>query len=307
MNNTHPALSISVIIPHRNQRSGLLRCLAALDAGDRRPDEIIVVDNGSAQPPDDICAEFTGVTLLYQPIAGPGLARNLGVARSGGEIIAFIDADCLPARDWLAAAEIAMQNPLTDIVGGDVRIAYDNPDQLTVLEAYESIFAYRMDRYIARQGFTGTGNLVTRRRVFDAVGPFAGLNLAEDRDWGQRASRLGFAVKYHPDLKVLHPPRPNFAQLQSKWDRQIAHDRQGCKTGMDHLRWIAKALALALSPLCEIPRLATCKRVTKLGDRIRAFAGLTVIRLYRSGRMIQLAAGMDHGQFVQRWNQFDAS
>ncbi|MCX8226915.1 MAG: glycosyltransferase, partial [Sulfitobacter sp.] len=72
---SHPL--VSVIIPHLNQSAGLLRCLTALEGGHRQPDEIIVVDNGSARPPTDICAQFGKVRLLHQPVAGPGLARNL--------------------------------------------------------------------------------------------------------------------------------------------------------------------------------------------------------------------------------------
>jgi cellulose synthase/poly-beta-1,6-N-acetylglucosamine synthase-like glycosyltransferase len=300
-------LSITVVIPHLNQRSGLLRCLTALDAGTRAANQIIVVDNGSNQPPDDICAEFEGVSLMHQPLAGPGLARNMGVARSTGDILAFIDADCIPADDWIATAEQAMGDPKVDILGGDVRIEYEDPAKLTVLEAYESIFAYRMDRYIRWQGFTGTGNLVVRRSVFDQVGPFAGMAIAEDRDWGQRATGLGFKIRYLPAIRVFHPARLSFYDLYSKWDRQLAHDRQGCVTWRDRLRWLGKAMALSVSPLAEIPRIATCTRVSGLANRIRAFAGLTRIRLYRAGRMIQLAAGMDADHLVQRWNRSDAS
>ncbi len=300
-------LSISVVIPHLNQRSGLLRCLAALDAGTRAANQIIVVDNGSSHPPDDICAEFEGVRLVHQPAPGPGLARNLGVARSTGDVLAFIDADCIPAHDWLATAEQAMGDPDVGILGGNVGIEYDDPNRLTVLEAYESIFAYRMDRYIARQGFTGTGNLVVRRNVFDQVGAFAGMSLAEDRDWGQRATKLGHRIRYCPDLKVLHPARQSFSELRAKWDRQIAHDTQGCITWRDHLRWLGKAMALSVSPLAEIPRIATCSRINGWRNRLLAFGGLTRIRLYRAGRMIQFFVGMDADHIVRRWNRSDAS
>ncbi len=91
-----------------------------------------------------------------------------------GNVLAFIDADCIPSPEWLAVAQHVLQTGQFGILGGDVRIACEDRKSLSMVEAYESIFAYRMDRYIARQGFTGTGNLVMRRDVFDDVGPFAG-------------------------------------------------------------------------------------------------------------------------------------
>ena len=76
---TIPAMRISVVIPHLNQPEMLVRCLASLRQSVRRPDEVIVVDNGSTTLPAEICASFPGVTLLQEPEPGPGPARNLGV------------------------------------------------------------------------------------------------------------------------------------------------------------------------------------------------------------------------------------
>jgi glycosyltransferase involved in cell wall biosynthesis len=306
MQYTHLPSVITVVIPHLNQRLALFRCLAALEAGHRRADEIIVVDNGSTRPPTEICNQFDNVRLLHQPAAGPGHARNLGVEHASGNIIAFIDADCIPSPEWLAAAQDFMQYEHAQIAGGDVRIACDDPKSLTMVQAYESIFAYRMDRYISRQGFAGTGNLVVRREAFDRVGPFAGLNTAEDRDWGQRATRMGEPIHFAPDMRVSHPARTSFAALQAKWDRQISHDlRQG--TGWQgNVRWAAKALALAASPMSEIPRIVTSKRIEGLGNRAKAFICLAGIRIHRSVRMLQMMKDGNAGYYVSRWNRSDA-
>ena len=206
-------IKISVVIPHLNQPAMLARCLASLASGERKPDEIIVVDNGSARLPQEVCAAYPGVQLLQELTPGPGPARNLGVSHASGDILAFIDADCLADPAWLAAAEQAMANPDAQILGGDVRIALVDPERLTMLEAYESIYAYRMDLYIADKGFTGTGNLVVRRAVMQAVGPFAGLSVAEDLDWGQRATGLGYRIRFVAGMRVYHPARDQFTEL----------------------------------------------------------------------------------------------
>jgi GT2 family glycosyltransferase len=265
---------------------------------------VLVVDNGSAALPEAICAAHPQVRLLAEPTPGPGPARNLGVAQASGSVLAFIDADCLADPDWLAAAARHMADPEAQILGGDVRIAYDDPDHLTVLEAYESIYASRMDRYIAREGFTGTGNLVVRRPVIEAVGPFGGLDVAEDRDWGQRATRQGYAIRYAGDMKVYHPARKSFAELRQKWDRHMAHDFiLARKSGAGRVKWVIKTVAMGLSPLGEIPRVLASDRVSGGTARLRAVAGLARIRLYRASRMAWLFAGGDPERLAGQWNR----
>ena len=133
----HPR--VSVVIPHLNQPDFLERCLASLAAGRRAPDEVIVVDNGSQVLPEALCAAH-GARLLVEPEPGPGPARNRGVAVASGDILAFIDADCLADPGWLAAAEAAMADPSATILGGDVRIALADPARPTMTEAYEPAF-----------------------------------------------------------------------------------------------------------------------------------------------------------------------
>lgn len=288
---------ISVIIPHLNQPAMLARCLGSLRDGTRQPDEIIVVDNGSDVLPD-VPAH---VTLLQQKTPGPGPARNLGVAHATGDVIAFTDADCLARFDWLEMAVRAIAK--NDILGGDVRIACVNPRKLSVLEAYESIYAYRMERYIAEEGFTGTGNLVVKRAILESVGPFAGLEKAEDRDWGQRATGLGFEIKFVPQMRVYHPARPSFADLYLKWDRQLAHDYTLINDSVGKLRWVVKTLAMGISPLAEIPQIAASDRVPRVIDKVKAFAGLCRIRVYRAGRMMDLMLRGRPERLAAKWNR----
>jgi glycosyltransferase involved in cell wall biosynthesis len=295
---------ISVVIPHLNQPDHLRRCLASLFAGRLVPDEVIVVDNGSREMPVSVCDAFPGVQLLSEAKPGPGPARNRGVLASSGDILAFIDADCLADPLWLHSARQAMSDPKAQILGGDVRIAYADPDRLTTLECYESIYAYRMDRYIAREGFTGTGNLVVRRDVLDKVGPFAGLEVAEDRDWGQRATRSGHRILYVAGMKVYHPARPNFRDLAVKWERATAHDFVHAGRRPDgKLRFLLKTLAMPISPLVEIPRLLASDRLSSLGNKARAFLCLVRIRLRRAAIMARLLAGTDPATFSGAWNR----
>lgn len=298
---------ISVIVPHLDQAEALRSCLASLRAqtGLGQEVEIIVVDNGSRVPPVEICSAFPSVTLLSQPVPGPGPARNLGVASAKGDILAFIDADCIAGGGWLAEIEGCFStHPDFAILGGDVRIACADPNRLTLLEAYESVFAYRMKEYIAKQGFTGTGNLAVRADVFAAVGPFGGIEIAEDRDWGQRALRLGYRTHYLPDMIVYHPARKTLAELAKKWERHTAHDfvRIQSKRGW-RLRWILRSLAVAISPAAELLRIGRTDRLKGWRSRALAFLGVVFVRCYRFWIMLALAFGASAPAWSARWNR----
>ncbi len=297
---------ISVIIPHLNQPEALARGLEALrlQQGMSQPPEIIVVDNGSRELPTEICSRFENVLLLSQPIPGPGPARNMGVAASHGDILAFVDADCVAAPDWLATIEQHFAAaPDATVLGGDVRILQQNPNRPTMIEAYESVFAFRMKKYIQEKGFTGGGNLAVRAWVFRKVGNFLGINIAEDTEWGQRASSMGYRVRYEPKMIVHHPARRNFAELTEKWDRHISHDLEEVRQHRDWTsRWLLRALGVLVSPVAEVPRILLSDRLRGPRARCLAIVGVTRIRLYRAGAMLAALNSGSAGA-AARWNR----
>ena len=141
-----------------------------------------------------------------------------------GVFLAFIDADCRAHPRWLhSALQTLCSSPEKTILGGDVRIWRNDKDAYTAIEAYEGVFAYRFKLYIERHGFCGTGNLVVRRADFERIGPFAGIRVAEDIEWGQRALSAGFTFRYVPEMIVFHPARRSLHELYAKWDRHIQH------------------------------------------------------------------------------------
>ena len=169
---------VSVIVPHLNQPALLEHCLASLDRQslDRANFEVLVVDNGSTQLPTETVARHPGTQLLEEKRPGPGIARNRGAASAGAAVLAFIDADCRADPDWLKNGLAAIETaPRGVVLGGDVRI-WREGDEMSAIQAYESVFAYRFKLYIEQHGFSGTGNLMVRREDYDAVGPFAGID-----------------------------------------------------------------------------------------------------------------------------------
>jgi glycosyltransferase involved in cell wall biosynthesis len=281
---------ISVIIPHFNQEDHLTTCLAVLHAqrGVTATVEIIVVDNASRRMPEAICAVWPDVTLLSEKTPGPGPARNTGAAAAKGDILAFIDADCYAHPDWLHHIEQAFSKAETQIIGGDVQVGYAAPNHPTFLEPYEAIYSFRNKEHIA-EGFSGTGNLATRPAILRHVGLFAGIGIAEDRDWGFRSKALGYRTDYIAAMIVYHPARKSFSELTQKWDRHIAHDFEEKTPGAVGIaKWVGRMIAISGSPLFELRTILTSPRVAGPGQRITAFACLCAVRLYRGYAMARI-------------------
>lgn len=296
---------ISVIIPHLNQEEHLRIGIEALHAqGSVTSDvEIIVVDNGSERLPVQLCSAWSNVRLVSEPLPGPGPARNRGVRDARGDILAFIDADCRAAPGWLAAIESAFTDRHTRIIGGDVRVGYACPSRPTFIEPYESIYSYRNNEHIA-EGFSGTGNLATLPSVMAKVGPFAGIEIAEDRDWGLRAHAAGYAIRYVPEMIVFHPARKTFRELTLKWNRHIAHDYERIRSlPFASLRWLARALMIVASPLSELKTVLFSPRVSGPRERVLAFLCLVAIRCYRGGRMVGVLFQRNTHTLSGAWNR----
>ena len=219
-------------------------------------------------------------------------------------ILAFIDADCTADPGWLAAVEAAFTDDSTKVIGGDVRIARRDARRATMLEAYESIYAYRQEEYITRQGFSGTGNLAMCREAYDVVGPFCGIERAEDRDWGQRARRHGIVTRYIPEMIVHHPARRSFAELKAKWDRHISHDFQEyAALSWGGARWMLYGVAIAFSPIVEVSRVWGSGRVNGASERLSALAAVTRIRAWRALRMFKLSLTLEPSASSRSWNR----
>jgi glycosyltransferase involved in cell wall biosynthesis len=126
-------LSISVVVITRNRAQWLREALDSLVGQSRRPDEVIVVDSASEDNTRDVVQTFgdgLNLTYVYEPVRGIPRARNAGVESAKGDIIAFMDDDCVADSDWLKYIEIPfVKDPNVGVVGGEVtydRVGFGN-------------------------------------------------------------------------------------------------------------------------------------------------------------------------------------
>lgn len=213
---------VSVVIPVRDDAAGLRRCLAQLERQDYPAHryEIVVADNGSRVPPTDVVAAGR-VRLVHETTRGSYAARNAALRAARGDVVAFTDADCLPASDWLRAGVRALVgDERLGLVVGRVAVVPADPARPRAVELYQMVHGFPQDRYAAEQHFGATANVLTRRAVLDAVGPFDQQLLSGgDKEWGRRVHAAGWHVRYFEDVEVLHPARPTWREYRRKLER----------------------------------------------------------------------------------------
>lgn len=223
----------------------------------------------------------------------PAARETRGAASAKGDILAFMDADCRAHPDWLAAIQTAFQQvkPAT-ILGGEVRIQPAVEGRCTAIEAYESVFGFRNRLYVTKHGYSVTANLAVRRTDFAAIGPFPGIEFAEDMQWGQMAIRAGREFRDVPEMVVFHPARRSLRELYAKWDRQIAHYRNLAQDARGwQLRWLALSLLILASPAVGAITVLTTRRLHGISARLKAIAVLCAVRAHRTAKMLALLRG----------------
>ena len=273
---------VSVIVPHLDDYDNLDACLKLLEAqsfpGDRT--EIIIADNGSSWGFDAVC-RLVGSRGRVIEVAerGAGPARNAAVRVSRGEALAFIDSDCRPDKRWLEEGLSELRH--ADIAGGRVDVLVENPQRMTAAEAFESVFAFRNERYVKDLKFTVTASMFVWRSVFDSVGDFIN-SVPEDKDWCERAWRQGYRIRFAQKSIVGHPARRTMEELKRKWRRLTLESSEGARRegrapALVLLRQCAALLAVL--PHAFLP--LGSRRLHGMRNRLMAIVGLAQIRAYR--------------------------
>lgn len=289
---TDPALA--VIVPHYNDVDRLLRCLDALIPQLEGDVELVLADNASTDDLDPVRTAHPDLRIVTQPQPGAAAARNAGVAATTAPALAFLDADCRPAPDWLSCVRRVAARQGDAVTGGRIDVFDETPGPRSGAEGFETVFAFDQAGYIAHKGFSVTANLVTTRKVFEATGPFV-PGVSEDLDWCHRATAAGFALHYDPDLTVSHPTRQDWPALRRKWRRLTDESWGLLATGDGHpprarLRWTGRALAMPPSALMHAPRVLRDDRLSGPEKR-DALATLVRLRLTRAVWMLGQAFG----------------
>lgn len=214
---------VSVIIPVYNNSELLRKCLTALENQTYPQElyEVVVVDNASQEDINSVVKDFERAKLTYESKPGSYVARNQGISIAKGEVIAFTDSDCIPAKDWI---EKGVKNLLKidncGLISGQVDFIFQNQDNPTAIEFYDS-FCINPKKNI-QENYGPTANVFTYARVFEKVGLFnPNLKSNGDREWGNRVFAAGYNLSYCNEVCVQHPARNSWMEVSKKMTRVI--------------------------------------------------------------------------------------
>ena len=164
---------VSIIIPTYNDWYRLSLCLGSLQVQSYKQEsfEIIVANNNANDPIPSNFAIPSNCIIITEPKPGSYAARNSAINLAKGSIIGFTDSDCIADADWITnAVSIFNCNSEVDRIGGKIDIFYQK-NRPSKIELHDRIFAFRQEGYV-NGGYAVTGNMFTRKDVFEKVGRF---------------------------------------------------------------------------------------------------------------------------------------
>ena len=95
---------ISVIVPVYNAENYLNRCIKSVLTQTYTDWQMVLVDDGSKDESLKVCQKYADldnrIRVIHQENAGPGIARNTGIAAANGDYVVFIDSDDYVEKDY---------------------------------------------------------------------------------------------------------------------------------------------------------------------------------------------------------------
>lgn len=278
---------VSIIIPVYNDAQKLEQCLALLEAQTYPQNcyEVIVVDNNSTENLKSIIAKFIQAKYVFEPTPGSYCARNTGIAFAQGDIVGFTDSDCSPNLDWIekGVAQI-LKHPKCGFVAGRVNFSFQDCDNPTPAELYDSLHFLQQERYVKNFHFGVTANLFTTLAVFKSVGLFnASLKSGGDREWGQRIYAAGYEQIYAEDVVIYHPARSDLQELSQKLYRVYEGEfRIKNQAKMSLMQLIKEVLLDLKPPVSHLTHILKNKEIKNLYKRV------SVVAIYMRFRLAKI-------------------
>lgn len=235
--------AVSVIIPIEKENENLRRCLEGLEKQSYRDFEVVVVGSKITNPKSQILNKFQTQNLKLKIINKPELVlkpaakRNWGAKNARGEILAFLDDDCVPERDWIEGGVRSLgdrggKGDKGDIIGAVVGPMLTPPDSpfleraagylwespiispINIMAIIKIIKTILLRKRVGDENFVEdwpSANFFIRKADFLKLGGF------DERFWPGEDTKLcldivrrGGKIRYDPGVVVYHRRRPLF-------------------------------------------------------------------------------------------------
>ena len=223
---------LSIIVVALNEARHIARLKDSIDHlsnPDRIDIETILIDGGSRDDTANLAKQAGFGKVIRLPGASIPVCRNRGVREAKGDWLAFVDADCEVAKDWLVQASPFLQSGNPVVIGWPV----SPPEPPTwVQAAWHYHWTHKNPRtelvnghpVVKDQGFRliTTRNMLLHRSAYDQIGGFdEELSTGEDTDFVFRAYTQSIPVLGVPTLNVVHHGEP--ATLGLFFRQQLWH------------------------------------------------------------------------------------
>jgi glucosyl-dolichyl phosphate glucuronosyltransferase len=207
--------------------SNLIETLASIFSQTLHPGEIIVVVDGNKGLYEKISADYCNQkmieTILLEKNRGISEARNAGILKAKGDILAFIDDDAVADKDWLKELASVYQEHQAMAAGGKILPCWTNgtnpnylPEELYWLVGVTNI-GFAEEKIVEVRNTFGP-NMSFKKEVFQKAGLFnhgfgfsgSGLVQAEEPEMSLRMKKhFGKGVIYNPGAIVYHKISPS--------------------------------------------------------------------------------------------------
>lgn len=288
---------VSVIVPVYNDAQRIGQCIKAL-LGQTYPHthfDVLIVDNGSTDDTPAVIKQYPVKMLIEDAIQSSYAARNKGIRNAKGTVIAFTDADCIPAPDWIEkGVENLMRVPNCGLVAGRINQLFKDPKRPNAVEIYESIMHFRQKRYVQRDRYGATATVFTYKKVFEKVGLFnVTLKSGGDNEWGRRVFSFGYKQIYADDACVDHPTRYSLKQLRDRIIRLTGggYDKNRQKSFfilVALVKSIKKILSLFIRTVFGLPPVTNLKGIKR---KCQFLLICIYVEFVRNCERIRLSAG----------------
>lgn len=264
---------VSIIIPVRDKSGDLIACLESLANLNYPRDrlEVLVIDDGSQAEVSQVITTPDVMVIRQAESQGASVCRNIGAEAAQGDILAFLDADCIAQEDWLQEIIPFFKVATVGAVGGYVDGYYKD----SYLDRYEEVYSslnlgqhLLMESNTESSFYVPTANMLVTRKAFMATGGFkGGMHVGEDVDFCWRMRNLGYTLLYLPSGRVAHKHRNKLSRMLKRRSEYgtsearlyLSHSEKK-KTFLISIYAGFSFLALTLSillmnpyPLCVIP------------------------------------------------------
>lgn len=201
-------MKISAVLTTYNRRELLLQAVASVRGQTRKPDEIIIIDDGSRDGTDEQWRS-TDVRYVWQENAGTSAARNRGWQSATGEWVAFLDSDDLWLPDKLALQEAAIrEDDSMDCIFGQGE-NFADPQQASMFNAQTHRLGVLTPCWLP-------GAVLVRRSLLEEMGGFdPAFATAEVVDWIMRLQQRATPMRMLQNLVLRRRLHPGNKQLTS--------------------------------------------------------------------------------------------